>query len=340
MTMAAPVDLAVVGCRSLVGESVLEVLAERPFPLGQLHLLDLEAETGEKVEFKDRYLTVTSLADFDFAQVQLALFALPEQLAAEHAPRARAAGCSVIDTSGQFRADPQVPLLVAELACEQQQSLPSGSLVACPSPAAVLLALALRPLQQAAGLERLDVTLCYPASMAGRAGVEELAAQTASLLNARSIKTQVFPKQLAFNLLPQVGGLQANGGSSAEGGVIAELQRLLDPALSIGLSVIQVPVFFGLAATVHLQTRKALTAGEARRLFSDAVGIKVVEETDKSGFPTPVTEAAHQDEVFLGRLRDDGSRSKSLNFWIVADNVRKCAAINAIQLAEQLVRGQ
>lgn len=334
MSAAIPVDLAVAGCSTLVGEALLQLLADSELPLGQVHLLDREA--GEKIEFKDRYLRVQDLASFDFGQVRLALFTVPEQ-AAEHAWRAAAAGCSVIDLSGRFRRDRQVPLVVPELDPGWWRGLLAGSIVASPSPAAVLLALALGPLQQAAGLERLDVTLCFPASMADRAGVEELAAQTAGLLNARNVTTRVFPKQLAFNLLPQVGGLQENGSSQTEADIVGELRRLLDPSLSIGLSVIQVPVFYGLAATVHLQTRERLTAADARQMLAETAGIRIM-DGGEAGFPTPVTEAVHHDEVFLGRLRDDESRSKSLNFWIVADNVRKCAAINAIRLAEQLVR--
>lgn len=336
--MTTPVDLAVAGCSSLVGEALLELLDEASLPLGHVYLLDSEAEAGRKVGFQGRSLTVQPLAEFDFSQAQLALFALPATLAAEFGPQASAAGCRVIDTSDCFRQDSQVPLLMPGVEAAALADLPVGSIIATPSPAAVLLALVLRPLQQAAGLERLDITLCFPASMAGRAGVEELATQTASLLNARSLKTDVFPKQLAFNLLPLVGAAQKDGGSQAEAGLLAELRRLLDPALSLGISIIQVPVFFGLAATLHLQTREPLPAASARQLLQAEAGIKVIDPADEVGYPTPVTEAGQQDEVFLGRLRDDRSRSKSLNFWIVADNVRKCAASNAIQLAERLVR--
>lgn len=337
--MAATVDVALAGCSSLVGESILEALAEVDFPLGQLVLLDAGADAGQKLDFNGHHLPVQPIEEFDFGRVQVALFALPVGLTEEYAAKAMTAGCTVIDTSERFRLDQTVPLLVSGLHEGSQLSLPAGSLVATASPAGVLLASALRPLQQSAGLERLDITLCYPASTAGRDGVEELATQTANLLNARSVNASVFPKQLAFNLLPQVGAVQDNGGSQAEAGVVGELQRLLEPSLSVSITAIQVPVFFGLAATVHLQTRDELPAAAAQQILAAVPGIKVLDEAGTPGIPTPVTEAAGQDEVFLGRLRDDASRAKSLNFWVVADNVRKCAAINAIQLAEQLVRG-
>ncbi|HEX5515673.1 MAG TPA: aspartate-semialdehyde dehydrogenase [Gammaproteobacteria bacterium] len=337
--MTATVDLAVVGCTSLVGESILEVLAASTFPLGRLYLLDNEAAAGRKVEFRERYLVVESLASFDFGKVRLALFATSGQLAAEWAPKAAAAGCSVVDSSGHFRQREAVPLVVAEVNPEQLQRLPAGAIVASPSPAAVVLTLALKPLQQAAGIERIDATVCYPASTAGRAGVEELASQAAQLLNAREVKARTFPKQLAFNLLPQVGNLLADGSSDVEADVVAEMRRLLGAELAIGISAIQVPVFYGLAAVVHLQTHEPLTLADARALLAAEPGLEVVDDSAESGFPTPVTEAAQQDKVFVGRLREDGSRSRSLNFWIVADNVRKGAAINTIQLAEHLVRG-
>lgn len=335
--MAATFDLVVIGGTSLIGEAMLELLAESELPFGRLYVADSSDKAGRKVEFRERYLTVESVDSFDFGKVQLALFAGSEQLADEHAPRAAAAGCAVIDTSARFRESADVPLVVAEVNPEQLPAQPAGVIVASPSPAALALAAALRPLQQAAAIERVDAMICYPASAAGRAGVEELASQAAQLLNARSITPRVFPGQLAFNLLPQVGKALESGASIEEARVAAELGRLLRPVPAVSISALQVPVFYGITAIVHVQTAAELPVKRAQALLSQAPGVTVADPAEGAGYPTPVTDAAHHDKVFVGRLRTDATSSKGLNFCIVVDNVRKGAAINGIQLAELLM---
>jgi aspartate-semialdehyde dehydrogenase len=337
--MSEKFDIAVVGCTSLVGEAILESLAQRQFPLGRLHAVDSKDAAGQKLEFRERYLTVESLDSFDFGKVRLAIFATSSKMTASHAARAAAAGCTVVDASGHFRERADVPLVVSEVNPEQLRGLVAGAVVASPSPAATLLALVLKPLQQRTGLERVHATVLYPASTAGRAGVEELASQTAQLLNARAIKPRVFDRQLAFNLLPLVGQPMEGGDSSEEASLARQLRRLVDEHLAIDLTIIQVPVFYGLAATVTVATADPLAAADAQELLARAPWLRVMEPAAADGYPTPVTEAARHDELFVGRLRGHGSQPRGLNFWTVADNVRKGAATNSIQLAEMLLRG-
>lgn len=335
--MAATFDLVVVGGTSLIGEAMLELLAESELPFGRLYVADSSDKAGRKVEFRERYLTVEAADGFDFGKVRLALFAGSERLADEHAPRAAAAGCAVVDTSARFRDSADTPLVVAEVNSDQLPARSAGAIVASPSPAALALAVALRPLQGATAIESVDATICYPASAAGRAGVEELARQAAHLLNARSVTPKVFPGQLAFNLLPQVGRALENGASTEEARVTAELGRLLRPAPAVNVSALQVPVFYGITALVHVRLAAELSVERARALLSQEPGITVADPAEGIGYPTPVTDAAHHDKVFVGRLRADGISSKGLNFCIVVDNVRKGAAINSIRLAELLM---
>lgn len=337
--MSKTCDLAIVGATGLVGEAMVEFLAERKFPVGKLHLLATDRSVGKKLEFRDRYLPVEPLQGFDFSQVHIVLFAAGAEAALKYAPKAAKAGAVVIDTSGAFSADADVPLVVAEVNPDAISELPKRRIVASPRGGTVQLALALKPLLDAAGLERVSIASYQSVSSLGREAVEELATQTANLLNLREVKSKVFPRQMAFNLLPRVDAFSAGGYSLDELALVHETRRVLGlPELPLSPTSVRVPVFHGLGQAVHLETARKLGAGEARRLLEKAPGVKVLDDPGEDGYPTPVTEAAHEDEVFIGRIREDISHPRGLNFWTVADNVRKGAALNGVQIAERLVR--
>jgi aspartate-semialdehyde dehydrogenase len=337
--MAETIDIAIVGATGAVGEAMLESLAGRELPLGRLYLVADGEAAGTRLEFKDRYLPVEPLESFDFGKVRLALFATSVDVAAEHAPRANAVGCIVIDGSGAFSGVPDVPLVVPEVNPQRLAEYAKRRLIACPSSAVVPLAIVLKPIFDAVGIERIDIASYQAVSGAGKSAVEELASQTAKLLNVQSIKPRVFPRQIAFNLLPQVDAILDNGHSREELRLLRELRELLgDDGLVVEATAVRVPVFYGHSAAVHLVTRQPLSADAARELLAKTPGVEVVDAQKGAGYPTPVTDAAQQDGVFVGRIREAASQPRGLNFWVVADNVHKGAAINSVQLAEVLVR--
>jgi aspartate-semialdehyde dehydrogenase len=341
--MTKTFDVAVVGVTSLVGEAIVELLAEREFPLGAFYPLADEQSAGNsignKVEFGGKYHTVRDVAEFDFAQVQIALFCAGSAVAEQHATRAARTGCMVIDASPCFRADDEVPLVIPEVNPEAIVRIAQRNIVASPDSATVQLLVAVKPIYDAVGIERINVVSYQAVSAYDKAGVEELASQTIALLNMQDVKHQVFPRQLAFNVLPQIDTLEDNGYTRDEMKMLHESQKILaDEAMFINATIVQAPVFFGHSQAVHLETGTKLAAQEARKLLRRAPGVKVVDEAKPGGYPTAVTDAAGQNEVFVGRIRDDISHPQGLDLWIVADNVRKGAALNVVQLAELLVK--
>jgi aspartate-semialdehyde dehydrogenase len=332
-------DVAVVGATTVVGELMVELLAERDFPLNGLSLLDSAEAVGKRLEFRNRQVAVKDLAGFDFSTVQLALFAVDAGLAARFAPEAAAAGCVVIDSSTQYRLDDQVPLVIPEVNPEALAEYARRRIIASPGSAAIQLLLALKPLHDAAGLVRLNLATYQSVSGSGRSGIKELAEQTANLLNARSLEQRVYPKQIAFNALPQVDEIQANGYSADEQQLVDEIHKILgEPQLGINPTTVRIPVFFGDSQAVHLETRDKLSAEQARRLLQQAPGVKVLQSRAVDGYPTAVSEAVNSDAVYVGRIREDQSHPRGLDLWIVADNIRKGAALNGVQIAEILVK--
>lgn len=328
--------IAIVGATSLVGEAALEILAERTVPCAALHLLGEEADVGRKLEFRGSYHKVELIEGFAFGKGQLVLFLGPRRVSLEHAERAVAAGARVIDASGAFAGRADVPVIVPEVNAAAAQG---AALVATPSAIATLLACALAPLASAHGLSRVSVATYQAVSEDGKAAVEELGRQTADLLNMRERKAKVYPKQIAFNVLPQIGTPDTDGYTDAEARAARELRYVLGrEALPVAVTAVRVPVFYGHTLVVSADTEQPVSAAEAREIFRRGAGLRVLDEPQSDGFPTPVTEAAHEDAVFIGRIRADAALPQGLNFCIVADNVRKGAALNVIQIAELLLR--
>ncbi len=328
-------DVCVVGPRTLVGETLLEILEERAFPIQRLFLLDSGEGVAETVAFAGRDHTVLDIGEFDFGQAALAFFCGDPALSREYAPRAAAAGCRVIDDSDVFRLDPDVPLAVPEVT-PQVFGQASRGIIASPNACATVLAMTLGPLHQAFGLEAVNVVTFQSVSGVGRAAVEELAQQSLALFNQRGIESSVFPKQIAFNLLPRIGGEDDTGYSTEERKIMAEARKLLAlPELAVDVTCVRVPVFYGHAMVVQATTSRPPTRQAARTALEAAPGVVLYEGSGPGDYPTPVVEAATNDPVFVGRIRVfPGENARTLSFWAVVDNVRKGAALNCVQIAE------
>ena len=333
--MTQPIDIAVIGATGTVGETLVQILEERDFPVGTLYLLASNESAGSAVSFRGKNLRSRDVDDFDFGKVRLAFFAAGPSVTLSFAPRARAAGCAVIDLSGALPAE-QAPAVVPEANAEVLQSLQAPVQVHSPSAAAVALAVALAPLTSLLTLQRVAVTACVAVSAQGREAVSELARQTAELLNARPLEPRFYDRQMAFNLLAQVGASDEQGHGRLERRLVSELRELLAlPLLRISVTCVQVPVFFGDSYTVTLNTSEAVDLAAVNAALEAAEGVELVEEGD---YPTPVGDAVGQDVVYVGRVRGGIDEAEQLNLWLTTDNVRKGAALNAVQVAELLIK--
>lgn len=331
---------AILGATGLVGEAMIEALEASALEVSELYLLASERSAGEVRKFRGRRITVQTVDGFDWSQVGIALFSAGADLAAEWAPRAAAAGCIVIDNSSCFRRDSDVPLVVPEVNADTLSGWRARNIIANPNCSTIQLVVALQPLHALAGLERVSVATYQAVSGAGREAVETLARETAQLLNGQALdEPAVFPAQIAFNLIPHIDRFGDDGFTGEERKVMDESRRIMDlPGLDIVATAVRVPVFFGHSLAVDLQTRADLPADRAREALAMAPGITVVDAPGPGGYPTPVGHAAHNDGVFVGRLRNPPGRQNRLLMWVVADNVRKGAATNAVQIAEALVK--
>ncbi|MHC6224747.1 aspartate-semialdehyde dehydrogenase [Pseudomonas sp. X10] len=331
--MTQPIDIAVVGATGSVGETLVQILEELDFPVATLHLLASNDSAGSGVMFRGKNLRVREVDSFDFSLVKLAFFAAGPAVSRSFATKAQAAGCSVIDLSGGLE---QAPALVPEANAEALAQLELPVQVSSPSAAAVALAVALAPLKTLLDIERVQVTACLAVSAQGREGVNELARQTAELLNARPLEPRFFDRQVAFNLLAQAGPSDAQGHGLLERRLVAELREVLGlPALKVSVTCIQVPVFFGDSYSVALQSRQPVDLAAVNAALEAAPGIELVEPDD---YPTPVGDAVGQDLVYVGRVRLGIDEEEQLNLWLTTDNVRKGAALNAVQLAQLLIK--
>ncbi|KGM57186.1 aspartate-semialdehyde dehydrogenase [Lysobacter arseniciresistens ZS79] len=327
-------NVAIVGATGAVGETMLKILAERKFPVGRLHVLASERSAGGKVEFGAKKIVVEDLATFDPAGIDIALFSAGGSVSREYAPKFAAAGAVVIDNSSAFRQDDDVPLVVAEVNPDAARNRPRG-IIANPNCSTMQMLVALAPIHRAAGIERINVATYQSVSGTGRRALEELGRQTAGMLNFQDPRPEVYPVQIAFNVIPHGGDFCDNGYTTEEMKLVWETRKILgDDSIAVNATVVRVPVFYGHSEAVHLETRDKLSAADARALLEAAPGIEVVDAPEGGGYPTPVTHASGKDPVYVGRIRDDISHPRGLSLWVVADNIRKGAALNAVQLAE------
>ena len=336
--MGKTFDVAVVGATGAVGETMIQVLEERSFPVGRLHALASSRSAGKRIPFRGEEIVVQDLADFDFSRVRIALFSAGAAVSREYAPRAAAAGCVVVDNTSQFRYDDDVPLVVPEVNPHALAGYRERGIIANPNCSTIQMLVALHPIRQAVGIERINVATYQAVSGTGKDAIEELARQSARLLNGQPIDCEVYPRQIAFNCLPQIDVFQDNGYTREEMKMVWETRKIFeDDSIQVNPTAVRVPVFYGHSEAVHIETREALGADAARALLEAAPGVVVVDERRDGGYPTAVTDAAGRDEVFVGRIRADISHPRGLDLWIVADNVRKGAATNSVQIAEIMV---
>lgn len=339
MSSSKRYNVAVVGATGTVGETMLSILAERKFPFDKVYALASSRSAGTKVSFNGSMLTVDDLAGFDFTKAQIGLFSAGSSVSAEYAPKAAAAGCIVIDNTAQFRYDKDVPLVVPEVNAHAISGYTQRGIIANPNCSTIQMVVALKPIHDAVGIERINVCTYQSVSGTGKEAIEELAAQTAALLNGKPIKVEVYPKQIAFNVLPHIDVFLDNGYTKEEMKLVWETQKIMgDETIKVNPTTARVPVFFGHSEAVHIETREKLTVDQARNLLRRAPGVTLVDERRAGGYPTAVTESVGRDAVFVGRIREDISHPRGLDMWIVSDNVRKGAALNSIQIAEILVK--
>ena len=333
------IDVAIVGATGAVGEVMREILEERDFPLRNLHLLASERSAGARLQFKGKSLRVQNLEDFDFSQVQIGLFSAGGSVSAEYAPKAASAGCVVIDNTSYFRRDPDIPLVIPEVNPHRVSDYANRNIIANPNCSTMQLLVALKPIRDAVGIKRVTVSTYQAVSGTGKKAIEELATQTAKLLNAQTFEKDVYPHQIAFNVLAFCGDLEENDYTNEEMKMVWETQKIFeDESIEVNPTCVRVPVFYGHSESVHVETKASISIAEARKLLKDAPGISVVDDPKSGVFPSPVQEAAGSDDVFVGRIRKDLSSDNALNLWVVSDNVRKGAALNSIQIAEVLLQ--
>jgi aspartate-semialdehyde dehydrogenase len=332
-------NVAVVGATGAVGDAMFSILAERQFPVGKIYALASQRSAGTRVTFNQRELIVDDLSQFDFSKVQIGLFSAGASVSGDYAPRAVEAGCIVIDNTSHFRYDEDIPLVVPEVNPQAIAGYRAHGIIANPNCSTIQMLVALTPIYDAVGIERINVATYQAVSGTGKEAIDELAQQTAQLLNGKPIERQVYPKQIAFNVLPHIDDFMDNGYTKEEMKMVWETRKIMgDEHIRVNPTTVRVPVFYGHAEAVHIETRDKISAQGARKLLSEAPGVSLLDDHKDGGYPTPVTEASGQDAVFVGRIREDISHPRGLNLWVVSDNVRKGAALNSIQIAEHLIQ--
>lgn len=331
-------NVAVVGATGAVGEAMIAILEERNFPVDQLYPLASSRSAGKTIRFNGNSVKVTDLAEFDFSNTQIALFSAGGSISEEFAPKAAAAGCVVIDNTSHFRRREDIPLIVPEVNPEALAEYSATNIIANPNCSTIQMLVALKPIYDAVGIERINVATYQAVSGSGKEGVDELAGQTAMLLNGKQAESKVYPRQIAFNALPQIDVFQENGYTREEMKMVWETQKIFqDSSIQVNPTCVRVPVFYGHSEAVHIETVDKISADQARDLLQNAPGVTVIDERVDGGYPTPVGECAGQDAVFVGRIREDISHPRGLDLWVVSDNVRKGAALNSVQIAECLI---
>ena len=332
------VNVAVVGATGEVGQATLSILAQRNFPVAGLHAVASSRSVGKTIDFRDEELVVEDLEAFDFSGIDIGLFSPGASVSDLHAPRAAAAGAVVIDNTSRFRYDADIPLVVPEVNPAAVEQYVRRGIIANPNCSTIQMVMALKPVYDAVGIERVNVATYQAVSGKGKTAIAELEQQTVALLNGRPAVSTAHPRQMAFNVLPQIDVFQDNGYTREEMKMVWETRKILgDETIRINPTCVRVPVFYGHSEAVHIETKEKISVDEVRTLLQGFPGVVVMDEREDGGYPTPVTEASGQDPVFIGRVREDLSHPRGINFWVVSDNIRKGAALNSIQIAELLL---
>jgi len=328
--------VAVVGATGAVGNEMIAVLEERDFPVDSLRLFASERSEGVLLKFKGQDIPVETLKEDSFNGIDIALFSAGAERSKIWAPVAARSGCVVIDNSSQWRMDPEVPLVVPEVNPHDLKW--HKGIIANPNCSTIQMVVALKPIHDVAKIKRIVVTTFQAVSGTGKKAMDELLQQTVDLLNFREIKIQVYPHQIAFNVLPHIDKFLENGYTKEEMKMVNETKKIMgDPSIRVTATTVRVPVFRGHSESVNIETEKKITAQEVREILSKAPGVVVIDNPEKNEYPLPIY-ASGRDEVFVGRIREDESIENGINMWIVSDNLRKGAALNAVQIAEELIK--
>ena len=337
--MSKTYNVAVLGATGAVGETMLSILEQRNFPVGSIYPLASARSAGRTIEFKGKTLEVLDVAGFDWSLAQIGLFSAGASVSAHWAPIAAQSGCVIVDNTSQFRYQDDIPLVVPEVNPHDIALYTNHGIIANPNCSTIQMLVALKPIHDAVGIERINVCTYQAVSGTGKKAIDELATQTASLLNGKPVEAKVYPKQIAFNVLPHIDVFLENGYTKEEMKMVWETRKILgDDSIMVNPTAVRVPVFYGHSEAVHIETRDKITAQQAREILGNAPGVTLLDEHVPGGYPTAVTEAAGQDPVFVGRIREDISHPRGLNLWVVSDNVRKGAALNSVQIAEVLIK--
>jgi aspartate-semialdehyde dehydrogenase len=330
-------DVAVVGATGAVGETIISILEERNFPVRNLYPLASARSAGKRIMFKGKSIRIENLADFDFSKVQIGLFSAGGSISEEFAPIAAAAGCVVIDNTSHFRYDDDIPLVVPEVNPGALDDYANRNIIANPNCSTIQMLVALKPIHDAVGIERINVATYQAVSGTGKEAIEELAGQTAKLLSGQEVEVEVYPKQIAFNVLPQIDVFMENGYTKEEMKMVWETKKILGEDIEVNPTCVRVPVFYGHSEAVHIETREKISAEQVRELMANAPGVELMDERVDGGYPTAVSESAGKDSTYVGRIREDISHPRGIDMWVVSDNVRKGAALNSVQIAEMLI---
>ena len=332
-------NVAIVGATGAVGEAMLNILEERKFPINEIYPLASERSAGSTVMFNNKPVMVKNLADFDFSKAQIALFSAGGSVSAEYAPKAAAAGCVVIDNTSHFRNDDDIPLIIPEVNPASIADYKTRNIIANPNCSTIQMLVALKPIYDAVGIKRISVATYQAVSGTGKEAITELAKQTGELLNGREAKCEVYPKQIAFNVLPHIDVFMDNGYTREEMKMVWETKKIFaDDSIQVSATCVRVPVFYSHSEAIQIETKQAISAADARELLGNSPGICVIDERKDGGYPTAIGDSAGKDAVFVGRIREDISLENGLNLWVVSDNVRKGAALNSVQIAEKLIK--
>ena len=332
-------NVAIVGATGAVGEVMLEMLSARGFPVKEVYVLASERSEGKKVMFGSKPLSVTNLASFDFKDADIGLFSAGGDISAEYAPKAAASNCIVIDNTSHFRYENDVPLIIPEVNSCKIKDYKNRNIIANPNCSTIQMLVALKPIYDAVGIKRITVSTYQAVSGSGSGAVNELAKQTAELLNGRKAECEVYPTQIAFNVLPHIDKFLDNGYTKEEMKMNWETVKIFgDEDIKVSATCVRVPVFYGHSEAIQIETSAHISEDEARELLRSANGVTIMDERRDGGYPTAVLEATGEDSVFVGRIRQDLSLSNGLSLWVVSDNLRKGAALNSVQIAEELIK--
>lgn len=332
-------NVAVVGATGAVGKTMLRILEQRKFPVDNLYLLASERSAGETISFNNKQYMVENLADFDFSKAQIGLFSPGASVSAIYAPKAGKAGCIVIDNTSQFRYEEDIPLIIPEVNAHAVAGYKTHNIIANPNCSTIQMLVALKPIHDKVGIARINVATYQSVSGTGKEAIDELAGQTAKLLNGLAPEVKVYPKQIAFNVIPHIDVFMDNGYTKEEMKMVWETRKIMeDDTIMVNPTCVRVPVFYSHSEAVHIETREKITVEEVRKLLGKAPGVKLLDKHEDGGYPTPIPDGTDHDEVWVGRIRKDISHPNGINLWVVSDNLRKGAALNSVQIAEVLIK--